>query len=89
MSRFNRNPSPAYRAFVEEIQEYAEANQEPGEGVRRAIADALEDDLHGRFKGAWNADDTADTACFRRLITGFYSVETPTRETLSHIRIQQ
>lgn len=70
MSRFNRNPSSEYRAFVESVQEYAQSDQEPGEGVRRAIADALEDYLQTRFKNAWKVENTADTACFRRLITG-------------------
>lgn len=70
MSRFNRSPSPEYRAFVEEVREYAEANQEPGENVRRAIADALSDDLRERFKAAWNVETTAETACLRRLTTG-------------------
>lgn len=45
MSRFNRYPSPEYRAFVEKVQEYADDDQEPGENGRRAIADAFSDDL--------------------------------------------
>lgn len=70
MNRFNRHPSPAYRAFVSTVQEYADDDQEPGEDVRRAIADALEDELRERFKDYWTVDGTADTACLRRLITG-------------------
>ncbi len=70
MSRFNRSPSPEYRSFVESIQEYIDDDQEPGEGARRAIADALEDHLRERFKNAWNVDERAETPCFRRLITG-------------------
>jgi hypothetical protein len=41
MSRCNRSPSPAYRAFVATVQEYADADQEPGEAVTRAIAAVL------------------------------------------------
>ncbi len=70
MSRFNRSPSPSYRAFVEDVQEYADVDHEPGENVRRAIADALSDELRERFTNAWTVNSTADTACFRRLITG-------------------
>jgi hypothetical protein len=70
MSRFNRQPSQAYRTFVETIREYADANQEPGEAVTRAIADALADELRERFKDHWAVTSTADTACLRRLITG-------------------
>ncbi len=70
MSRFNSNPSPEYRAFVETVREYADGDQEPGEGVRRAIADALSDELRERFKAAWKVDRTVDTVCVRRLITG-------------------
>lgn len=70
MSRFNRSPSPAYRAFVSTAQEYTNDDQESGVGVRRAIADALENHLRERFKNAWKIDSTADTACFRCLITG-------------------
>lgn len=69
MSRFNHHPSSEYRAFVETIREYAD-DQEPGENVRRAIADALENHLRERFQNAWKVDSTADTACLRRLITG-------------------
>jgi hypothetical protein len=70
MSRFNRSPSPAYRAFVATVQEYADADHDPGEAVTRAIADALADELRERFKVHWNVTSTADTACLRRLITG-------------------
>jgi hypothetical protein len=63
MSRFNRHPSPAYRAFVDDIREYANADQEPGENVRRAIADALADELREQFKTYWEVTSTADTAC--------------------------
>ncbi|UPM44853.1 hypothetical protein [Halocatena salina] len=70
MSRFNRSLSPAYQAFVSTVQEYADDDQEPGEGVRRAIADALEDELRERFKNAWKVDEQAEKPCFRRLITG-------------------
>ncbi|WP_330633637.1 hypothetical protein [Halocatena halophila] len=70
MSRFNRNPSPAYREFVETVREFAARDQEPGENVRRAIAEGLEDHLRERFKNAWKVDERADTACFRRLVTG-------------------
>lgn len=47
------------------MQEYADDDQEPGEGVRRAIADSLSDELRDRFKDYWMVDSTADTACFR------------------------
>ncbi len=70
MSRFNRTPSPAYRAFVADIQEYADADQEPGENVRRAIAEALEDELRQRFKDYWEVDERAERPCLRRPITG-------------------
>lgn len=70
MNRFNRSPSPEYRAFVEDVQEYADADHEPGEGVRRAIADALSDELRERFKEYWKVDEQAETPCLRRLITG-------------------
>lgn len=42
MSRFNRHPNTEYRGFISIIQEYAEADQSSGEGVRRTIADALD-----------------------------------------------
>lgn len=70
MSRFNRHPSPAYRAFVETVREYAADEQEPGENVHRALADALSDELRDRFKTHWAVATTAETACLRRLITG-------------------
>jgi hypothetical protein len=65
MSRFNRSPSPAYRAFVATVQEYVDADQEPGEAVTRAIADALADELRERFTAHWEVETTAETACFR------------------------
>ncbi len=70
MSRFNRHPNSAYRAFVSTVQEHADDDQEPGEGVRRALADALSHNLRERFNDYWKVDETADTACLRRLITG-------------------
>jgi hypothetical protein len=70
MSRFNRSPSLAYQAFVETIRAYADDEQEPGETVWRAIADALADELRERFKTYWAVETTAETACLRRLITG-------------------
>lgn len=65
MSRFNRSPSPAYREFVSTVQEYADDDQEPGEGVSRALADALSDELRERFEAYWKVESTADTACLR------------------------
>jgi hypothetical protein len=70
MNRCNRSPSPAYRAFVEDIREYADDDHKPGEEVTRAIADALADELRERFKTSWEVTSTADTACLRQLITG-------------------
>lgn len=69
MSRFTRSPSPAYRAFVTSIQEYADDDQEPGETVTRAIADALSDELRERFKDYWEVDRQAEVPCLWRLIT--------------------
>jgi hypothetical protein len=62
MNRFNRHPSPAYRAFVATVQEYADADHQPGENVTRAIADALSAELRERFKASWEVTSTADTA---------------------------
>ncbi|NGM71362.1 hypothetical protein G6M89_20580 [Natronolimnobius sp. AArcel1] len=71
MSRFNRSPSVEYSSFLREVREYADADHEPGEGVCRAIADALEADLKKRFRAYWSVEEPADgPACIRRVITG-------------------
>lgn len=54
---------------MKDVQAYASDDHEPGEGVCRAIADTLKDELCERFREYWDIDDTADTACFRRLIS--------------------
>lgn len=59
-----------WSASSETVREYASDDHEPGEGVRRAIADALSDELRERFKAAWKVDERAEKPCFRRLITG-------------------
>jgi len=71
VSRFNRHPSAEYSAFLQAVRDYASDDHEPGEGIYRALADALEDDLCERFRSYWGVDAEADgPACIRRVITG-------------------
>lgn len=71
MNRFNRHPSAEYKAFLQEVREYANADHEPGEDVLRALADALSDDLREGFCRYWGVKEEADgPACLRRIIAG-------------------
>ena len=68
MTRHNPVPSPEYLEFVETIQAFAHEHGETE--ATRALADGLEDALQKRFRDYWGVDERANTACFRRLITG-------------------
>ncbi|WP_226043532.1 hypothetical protein [Natrinema sp. DC36] len=89
MNRFNRFPSEEYSEFVDVVQEYTDADHEPGEDVLRALADALEDHLREGFKRRWGVDEAADTACIRREITGADECECGSTSARSWIHREQ